>query len=55
MHVVDDALSLGVGAVIIGANPSTGLTSGPPSLTHHGPLSLLQDNDAVFVTMRWTQ
>ena len=54
-YVVDDALSLGVGAVIIGAE-SEAPADLQSTLSHpSGPLSLLQDNDAVFVTMRWTQ
>ena len=54
-YVVDDAVSIGVGAVLIGAegNAPSDLQS---TLSHDaGPLSLLQDNDAVFITMRWSQ
>ena len=54
-YVVDDAISVGLGAVLIGAegNAPSDLQS---TLSHDaGPLSLLQDNDAVFITMRWSQ
>lgn len=54
-YSLNDALSMGLGAVLIGAQaePPADLQA---TLSHDsGPFSLLQDNDAVFVTMRWSQ
>ena len=54
-YVVDDAVSVGLGAVIIGAEAEKPRTP-QAALSHNaGPLSMLQDNDAIFVTMRWSQ
>jgi len=54
-YVVDDTLSVGLGAVLIGAEAEAP-TDIQAALSHDsGPLSLLQDNDAVFITMRWSQ
>ena len=54
-YVVDDSVSVGLGAVLIGAEASAP-TDLQATLAHgSGPLSLLQDNDAVFMTMRWSK
>jgi len=54
-YTASDALSVGIGAVLIDAEAPTP-ASLQEVLSHPaGPLSLVQDNDALFVTMRWTQ
>jgi hypothetical protein len=53
--VTSDTVSLSVGAVIIdgAVGPPTDLAS---ALSYQGgPLSLLSENDSVFVSMRWTR